>query len=878
MKEEFLGNPDGICFKVIDWDPIKNDELGQVTVKTEDLLKSNGERMKLKLLPPGKSSRHNPAAMLGSAVGAVGKAGVGAVGSVGKAGVGAVGSVGRGVGKVGGNAIGVVGKGVGKVGESSIGKGVGGAISGIGKGVGKVTKPVSSVAKSGSGALVSGVKASGNAVVSAGKGGMSSVSKLNPLAHKRADDDYGEIYIRCRPATSYDRKFLKFAADQKGDFLGCRQNTEYIFDTKGGATRIIPGTKYSLKEKTGPDAGVEKYLVRPEPDPERKAVTKYLSESEIEAEALKPSREWLSLSSGKNGRLFVEMIGADDLPNTDTFGKTDPFAIVIYEDSYGKTDIIDDCLSPRWMPWSRRAFVFNIDHASSDLRVGIFDYDSTWNHDMIGRVAISVSQLRPSTEYVLSYNLYEDSVSPEREAKGTVTLRLRVELDNPKALVMSNIKPPTDQFINFQGAKQLAMAKKVVEGKTDMVSYGIGTLTMHIAELTSYKFITYYLADAVISLLLWRGQVPFFGGKFWVPVHSMIAFYAAVTFVENPTLGFAYFWFGNAWLLLAIQSWRNTTPLAWNRIMPFGRILMMMILNKAASPETIPVNFREEEAVEFENHMQERIRKAEEAAMRRYEENQRMMAEHEAETADLDQVGETDISTKKSNLADLASPFKAILYPIQQLLYSICLYLRIARNIYLWDEPYYAAFLTAGSLVIGIVFYLLPWPFLLRWTGRIIAWTVFGPHMKLVDIFYYSKLKEATDEEEAAKLKAYYESLKETAKKNAVLARIRTEEAVKQKSVKEILFGRFVERVPVIKCERFIDMPLHRSSSKPYQAPSGAAPTIQFIGGQSLVGTMIPELKSIKNEKDAEKAKKELEETKNKPEEKKESEAKVKRV
>lgn len=578
------------------------------------------------------------------------------------------------------------------------------------------------------------------------------------------------------------------------------------------------------------------------------AATKYFSKDELDAESLKPSREWLNLSSGVNGRLFVELIGADNLPNMDKYhGKTDAFAVVVFEDSYAKTDIIDDCLSPRWMPWSRRAFCFNIDHASSDLRVGMFDYDKTSNHDMIGRIAISVSQLKPDTEYVVTYNLYEDAFTPKRKAKGTVTLRLRVELDRPKQLVMSNLSPHTDQFINFQTKQQLSLAKKVVEGKTNIVSYSIETLTMHVEELTSYKYVTYYIMDALISLLMWRGQVPFFGRKFWIPLHSMIAFYAAVTFVESPTLGFSYFWFANAWLLLSIQSWRNTTPLVWKRIMPFSRILMMMILDKAASPESIPANYRKEEATEFEDRMEERIRKAEEAALERYERNTKLMAE----TADLDQEGETDISTKKSQY--FASPFKLVLYPIQQILYTICYYLRIVRNIYLWDDPYFAAFLTAGSLVIGIVFYILPWAFLLQWTGRIVAWTVFGPHMKLVDMFWYSKRKTATAEEEATNLQEYYKSLKEAIEKKARLARIRTEEAVKQKAVKELLFGYFIERVPILRTERFIDTPLHRSYAKPYEAPSDPHyENIQCLGGQNLVGTMIPELKSIKDQQEQE--------------------------
>jgi hypothetical protein len=242
MKEEFIDAKEGLTFKVFDWDPLKDDELGQVTVAAEELVKGDGERMVLKLISPEKSKGNNPAAMLGSAVGAFGKVGVGAVGAV---------------GKVGGSAFGAVGKGVGKVGDTTIGKGVGGAMSSIGKVGAKVTKPVSSVAKAGGGAVVSGVKASGNAVVSVGKAGGSAVSKFNPLASKRVDDDFGVITIRCRPATSYDKKFLKFAAEQKGDFLGCRQNMEFIFETKGGVTRL-PGSKLSMKEKSGPDTGIEK--------------------------------------------------------------------------------------------------------------------------------------------------------------------------------------------------------------------------------------------------------------------------------------------------------------------------------------------------------------------------------------------------------------------------------------------------------------------------------------------------------------------------------------------------------------------------------------------------------------------------------------------
>ena len=234
LKEDFLAKEKGLTFRIRDWDPIAADELGYVTVSAKDLLEAKGDRMKLKLLPPDRS-KLNPGALLGTAAGVVGTVGGAAVGAV---------------GAVGGTAVGLVGKGIKTVGSSKVAQGVG-------KVAMTATKPVGTIVKKGGGAVVSGVKAGGGAVVSgvkAGGGvlvsGVKAVKDLNPLASRRADDDFGYITIRCREATSYDKNFLKFAEEQKGDFLGCRQNIDFIFDTKGGTAGMIPG-KLSIVEKAG---------------------------------------------------------------------------------------------------------------------------------------------------------------------------------------------------------------------------------------------------------------------------------------------------------------------------------------------------------------------------------------------------------------------------------------------------------------------------------------------------------------------------------------------------------------------------------------------------------------------------------------------------
>ena len=71
-------------------------------------------------------------------------------------------------------------------------------------------------------------------------------------------------------------------------------------------------------------------------------------------------------------------------------GLTDAFVACLYEDTFVRTSVIHDSLSTRWVPWSHRAFMFQITHPSSILYLGVFDYDEgpLESHDPIGRVVI----------------------------------------------------------------------------------------------------------------------------------------------------------------------------------------------------------------------------------------------------------------------------------------------------------------------------------------------------------------------------------------------------------------------------------------------------------------------------------------------------------
>ena len=80
-----------------------------------------------------------------------------------------------------------------------------------------------------------------------------------------------------------------------------------------------------------------------------------------------------------------------------------------------QTEYIDNELNPIWLPWTERAFSFDITHPLSPLFVSVFDYDFGVDHDGIGRIAIDLNQFEVNMVYTLQYNLYPASNISERE-------------------------------------------------------------------------------------------------------------------------------------------------------------------------------------------------------------------------------------------------------------------------------------------------------------------------------------------------------------------------------------------------------------------------------------------------------------------------------
>jgi hypothetical protein len=130
------------------------------------------------------------------------------------------------------------------------------------------------------------------------------------------------------------------------------------------------------------------------------------------------------------------------------------------------------------MPWTKRAFIFHMYHSSSQLFLGIFDYDEginpTDDHDLVGRVSVDLSNLRKDTLYTLTYNIYTTARMTSRKKKGSITIRLRIEIDDERKVLLTTIcEPPPPMYVNVKTRREFRVVRYTCTGKYNMEKYNM---------------------------------------------------------------------------------------------------------------------------------------------------------------------------------------------------------------------------------------------------------------------------------------------------------------------------------------------------------------------------------------------------------------------
>ena len=490
-------------------------------------------------------------------------------------------------------------------------------------------------------------------------------------------------------------------------------------------------------------------MVKPHPDPSRPPEeTMWMTEDELRSECRGPSTNWIQAGWSDRpdslGRVYLEVLQCRGLPNTDAGGsvgnKTDPFVSVVYGDVMVQTEVINDSLSPMWMPWSSRAFVFQLSHPSAAVHVSVVDYDfGPLDHEAIGRCSIRIgTRFHPGTVYTLSYKLYDSPNLMEKgEVMGTITVRLRVEINDEKRYLMEGYRPPEQRFVNSQQKKTHRIARYTVDGPHDEEVFEMNLFRSHINELlTQKRYMMYAIYDASRSLIFWRGQVKV--GNVWLPLHSAVLFFSLTHVVETPHLLPSFVLFGCGWILLANMLLRVSHPNPWHRGHSFAHYWNIMVHGKSSHA----TNKRGVRIKPLQGH---------EEASRLMEKWEQRLADEDADYAkqlDLDAKIKTitdgaNVRTRTKAKSAIADPISALagarLLPYQQRLSGYCNKMRYVRNVLTWNESIVSFFLTLSFFGAAFVALFVPWRFLLLWTSRLVVWIFLGPWMRLADLFFHEE-------------------------------------------------------------------------------------------------------------------------------------------
>jgi len=350
-------------------------------------------------------------------------------------------------------------------------------------------------------------------------------------------------------------------------------------------------------------------------------------------------------------------------------------------------------------------------------------------------------------------------------------------------------------------------------------------LRSYIEELLALQHMLFYIQDALIALFLWRGTLPVrvFGKEFFLPIHSVTAFVVVVVVAEKPDWFPSFFLFGIAWLMLASMDYRRRCPDIWTRCKSYSELARALLLGESKTPpDDIEPYQNYDKAQQFLEFWKKRIADAEDKATKEFEEASKMQDEQAKRMYEVD-AGTVDIVTKRSGIS--VDPFKPILFPVQQNLAMACRYVRHVKYILLWDEAYLSFWVTTGCLLLGTISLFVPWCFLMKWTARAVAWTFFGPWMKLVDIFYISKIEPLTEEEIERRNEKDRERRNIRTSAAEREARIKRENMIKLKTFKKEMFGKYVNQIPVLKEDRYPDIPLPESMAVPHR------PELQPLSG-----------------------------------------------
>jgi hypothetical protein len=156
---------------------------------------------------------------------------------------------------------------------------------------------------------------------------------------------------------------------------------------------------------------------------------------------------------GRIGSLRVEILGCVGLDRL----KPDVSVYAVCGDCAFASDVIGGYRSPMWPNSSKRGAVFPLHHAYARLFLGVFDINGRKTNEpdyFCGRIAIDIPQLRPNTEYDVTFPVRVSSFVYDRRPRGVVRVRFSLHWFSERAAILSYLKRPRNPLAFSKQAKK----------------------------------------------------------------------------------------------------------------------------------------------------------------------------------------------------------------------------------------------------------------------------------------------------------------------------------------------------------------------------------------------------------------------------------------
>lgn len=275
----------------------------------------------------------------------------------------------------------------------------------------------------------------------------------------------------------------------------------------------------------------------------------WMTKKELAVELTRRSKNFVDLrqnSVGEIGSIRVEILQCIGLPKMDKYSLSDAFCYIVCGSNGFCTDTIPDNLNPAWLPRTRRACIFPLHNAYSQVYVGVFDYDGeNESDDFIGRVVVDTQQLKSGFSYDITLPLRDTSRVYYRKRLGSVRLRLELHWSAGERAALLSYLPRSPSCITKR------LTTRPLEPTTTLICpdsksfTGVG-FTVY-GEDVPGKY-SAHIKNAMSREVAMINKIMFFKGK---KIVKDIATW------KNPLLSLYIFW---AWMYMVVYNAFDNVP------------------------------------------------------------------------------------------------------------------------------------------------------------------------------------------------------------------------------------------------------------------------------------------------------------------------------